>query len=183
MIKGHHPSPCHRHRRGAEPPERWRSPERPSTPLFDDIAPRRSPARVQPTRLARVPACSCLPRSCASQAIEPAHHAPHRSRAIAVVVASCSVKLTPNAQGSLAAPTMSAVAVAVAVMRSTSGKRKLVALMQMQLTHWVAGRLDPPCLGCAGSHSPLSDPRSGGYSARVARHCLFTEMRRVIRGR
>lgn len=79
---------------------------------------------------------------------------------------------------------MSAVAVAVAGTTSTFGNKKLVALMKIQLIHWVAVPLDHPCLGCAGSHSPLNvHLQSAGCSARVGRHHLILEMSGVIKGR
>jgi len=74
---------------------------------------------------------------------------------------------------------MSAVAAVVAV-RKTSGRKKLVALMLIHLTHWVAEWPGLPCLGCAEIHLPLSvHPRSAGCSA-VALRRLFLEMSGVI---
>lgn len=180
VTRARHPSLCHQHHRGRELQERWRPPELLSTLLFVDTAPRRSLARVRPIRLVRAPACSCHPRSCAFPANELGHHAPRRIHAIAVVVVSCLAKLAPNVPSSLAAPTMSAVAAAVAV-RKTSGRKKLVALRLIHLTHWVAERPGPPCLGCAGSHLPLSvHLRSAGCSAQVTLRRLFLEMSGVI---
>jgi hypothetical protein len=128
----------------------------------------------------RAPACSCHPRSCAFPANGLEHHAPRRIHALAVVVVSCSVKLAPNVPNSLAAPTMSAVAAAVAVRRKTSGRKKLVAL-RLNLTHSAAERPGPPCLGYAGSHLPLSaHPRSAGCPAQVALRRLFPKMSGVI---
>ena len=99
-------------------------------------------------------------------------------------MASCSAELVLNVTGSLVAPTMSAVAVAVAVMTSTSGNKKLVALRQILLIHWVAVPLGHPCLGYAGSHSPLTvHLQSAGCSARLGRHHLFLEMSGVISDR
>jgi hypothetical protein len=180
VTKARHPSLCRQHRRGREPQERWRPPEPLSTPLFVDTAPRRSLARARPIRLVRAPACSCHPRSCAFPANGLAHHAPRRIHAIAVVVVSYSAKLAPNVPSSLAAPTMSAVAAAVAVRRKMSGRKKPVALRLIHLTHWVAEWPGPPCLGCAGSHLPLSVHRSAGCSAQVALRRLFPEMSGVI---
>jgi hypothetical protein len=76
---------------------------------------------------------------------------------------------------------MSAVAAAVAVSRKTSGRKKLVALRQIHLTHSVAERPGPPCSGCAGSHLPLSvHPRSADCPAQVALRRLFPKMIGVI---
>src|SRR6266850_7021111 len=104
-------------------------------PLAGDTAPRHTPARAQPTRLAHGPACSCHLRSCVSQAIELVHHAPRQSHVTAMAVASCLAELAPNGQGSRADPTMSAVAVAVVVMTNMSGRKKSVGLRQMRQTH------------------------------------------------
>jgi hypothetical protein len=173
-----HPSLCRQHRRERELQEKWRPPEPLSMPLFVDTAPRRPLARVRPIRLERAPACSYRPRSCAFPANGLAHHAPRRIHAIAVVVVSCLAKLVPNVPNSLAAPTMSAMAVAVAVRRKTSGRKKLVAPRLIHLTHSVAERPGPPCLGSAGSHLPLSvHLRSAGCPAQVR---LFPEMSGVI---
>jgi len=180
VTKAHHPSLCRQHRRGREPQGRWGPPEPLSKPLFVDIVPRRSLARVRPIRLARVLACSYRPRSCAFPANGLAHRALRRIHAIAAVVVSCLVKLAPNVPSSLAAPTMSAVAVAVVVRREMSGRKKLGALRLIHLTHWVAERPGPPCLGCAGSHLPLSVHRSAGCSAQVPLRRLFLKMSGVI---
>jgi hypothetical protein len=61
-----------------------------------------------------------------------------------------------------------------------SGRKKPVALRLIHLTHWVAEWPGPPCLGCAGSHLPLSVHRSAGCSAQVALRRLFPEMSGVI---
>jgi hypothetical protein len=61
-----------------------------------------------------------------------------------------------------------------------SGRKRLVALRLIHLTHSVAERPGHPCLGCAGSHLPLSvHPRSAGCPAQVSRH-LFPKMSGVI---
>ena len=52
---------------------------------------------------------------------------------------------------------------------------------QIQRTHSLDVWLDPPCLGCAGNHWPVSDhPRNVGYSARERRHHLFLNMSELI---